>query len=50
MRGPLGQPERPRGRGSNYERKMRCRRCDARTTHLYDHGLERHLCADCELD
>lgn len=50
MRSPLEQPERPRGRGSNYARKQWCRQCRSRTTHLYDHGLDRHLCADCELD
>jgi len=39
----------PRGRGSNYERKQFCRRCDARTVHLFDHGLNRHLCTVCDL-
>ena len=40
---------RPKGRGSNYERREWCRTCDARTLHLFDHGHGRHLCAECEL-
>lgn len=39
----------PRGRGSNYERRQFCRRCQTRTLHLYDHGEGVHLCTECEL-
>lgn len=40
----------PKGRGSNYERLMWCRRCDEETLHLFDHGLDRHICSECELE
>lgn len=38
----------PKGAGSNYERKQYCPRCLMRTTHVYDHGEEVHLCTYCE--
>lgn len=39
----------PKGRGSNYEREKYCHRCQTRTTHLYDHGQDMHVCQECEL-
>lgn len=37
----------PRGRGSNYERRQWCARCDTRTLHLFDHGEGMHICQEC---
>jgi len=32
------------------EKKKHCRTCRARTEHVYDHGLNRFICARCELE
>lgn len=31
------------------EKKRECRKCRRRTTHVYDHGLNRFICTNCEL-